>query len=98
MEQLVRIDSSLAVAFADATARAAHDDRGHMGCTAGDEDDVAYRNCNATYRYCSNPNCCSGVFDCMPVSSMSDTLDMPVEWSDGSHRLDNLKSEEKIMH
>lgn len=98
MELPVRIDSSLAVVFADATALAAHDDKCHMDCMADDVDDGAYRNCNATYHYYSNPNCCNGVFDCMPVSSMSDTLDMPVEWSDDSHRLDSLQTKNEFMH
>lgn len=91
MVQLVRKDSNSVVVFVfEVTALVAHDDKYHMDCMAGDVDDVAYRNCNATFHYCNNPNYYNGVFDCMPASSMSDRLDKPVVLCDDSHNLDNL--------
>lgn len=93
MAQPEKRDSNLVAVFEFAvTALAAHDDKYHTDCMAdGADADVANRNCcNATYRYCNNPSCCSA-FDCMLVMNMWDTSGRRAALNDDSHNLDNLR-------
>lgn len=89
----MRIGSNLVAVFVFAvTAPAEHDGKYHRDCMADDADDVAYKNCNATYRYCNSLNYCNDVFDCMLGLSMLDTLDKPVELYGDIHKLNILQT------
>lgn len=84
-------DSNLAAAFEfEVTALVEHDGKYRTDCTADDADDVAYKNCNAAYRYCNSLNYCNDAFDCMSVLNTSDTLGKPVVPNDDIHTLNTL--------